>query len=599
MRQLLDDEIVKIEESNSEKEINFQKNMKMEIKDNNFQDKVEFDGNMSHIDKRNAETYKIINNSTHDEVQFYKNNQNISEEINQEFIHYQGRKENKQDTIIKNGNKHNDLIAKQNILEINSIDRNWQNYPDITKLNKESSRYEFCVYFNSEQSEWINIPIYENNIFTFVNIYPGGDIIPYSEKNLEIYKKIIEGVDPCNFEVGDPLVIYQNEIYNRKYKDQEIVKNPFYDPHKDKGNIIYYVKKLISGNENANVMTIYKNISKIKLNEIIVPYDYLFTTYNQKNRIQDLKNFVKPPINSFCSSGELDFYNPIFQQSFFSYPYLLLYIDEIDGVYDSTSNIINKCFSKVVFSGDWNINHYAPDAIISCPGRLPGFIKLLPLQDVEKEYPQSALGSLSKMTIRLLNPQGEIISPNREEAIIDQVCFLPISENGFDKKCVVIRLKNWVSANTFLTNQIIRITNYNLILTTNDSEVNLGVDYFGKFLNRPNGHTIMNIGHILNDQEIGSSPITLDTNKSGYMNVIFIGGPGYFDDNEGLWKPALDIENKAGEELLSQDLMKYLSSSETRNLCYGNLININMQMHLSFTISTLENNIKKIESQII
>ena len=203
------------------------------------------------------------------------------------------------------------------------------------------------------------------------------------------------------------------------------------------------------------------------------------------------------------------------------------------------------------------------------------------------------------MTIRLLNPQGSIINSNMDVSIIDQACYLPLGEDKFDKRCIIIRTKNWVAANMFLVNQIIKISRFNIALKSNNQNTNIGINHFSDFLNRENGHTIVNIGYIDNDKEIGISPITLDSNKSGYINVIFIYSPGYLKEETGEWISSLNLDNQQGEELISDDLLFYLSSPELRGMSYGKMINISMQTSLSFTVETLEADSHIIKSQII
>ena len=583
----IDNEIKKIENID-EKDVS-QNNTK-----NNFQNN--FKGDLSQIDKRNAESYQIINEGEHDEINFYRNNEKISEDKKGEYYNYQNRESHKENTVINNDLQN--ISEKKNLLEISSLDRNWENYPDITKINKNSSRYNFTVNFNASQNEWINIPIYENNPFTFLNIFPDGNVIPYSESNIEIYRNIINN-SKVDIEVGDPLIIYQNEIYNKEYKDKEIVRNPFYNPEKDKGQIIYYVKKMVSGNRNANIMTIYKNVTKIELNHIVLPYDYMFTSYTSKTGDFASKiPLVDGPINSICKSESI--VNAIFQQSTFSHPYLLLHIEEVDGIYDATSNMVEKSFCKITIFREWSVNVYAPNSTLACPGRLPGFVILKPTSDNGKEYKQSALASLNKFTIRILNPQGKVISTNNEVAIIEQIAFLPVSENKFDRKCLVIKSKNWLAANTFLVNHIIKISNYQLMCHSKDSKINIGIDLLSEFINRDEGHTIINIGHINNKKNIGESPIILDTNTNGYFNVIFIYSDGYFDEDHGIYIPSLgNTDNLESREIISDELMEYLILPELKGNNYGKVINLSMQTNISFTITNLESNSKIIKSQII
>ena len=588
MSSIIEDEVVNRENK---------KNLNMEISEKTVFEK-NYDGNLSQMDERNSETYSIINNNENDNVEFYKQNQNISESINQDFYNYQERKSKKEDTVVNN--KQFESEEKVNLLEITSFSRNWQNYPDICKLNNKSTRYDFCVNFNPAINEWVNIPIYENNIFTFLSIYPQGNLINYSESNLEIYQQIINGEDKvCNFDIKDPLIIYQEKISNKDFSDKDIVRNPFYDENKSKGEILYYVKKMISGNLGASVMNIYKNVSKIKLNSVTVPYDYLFTFLNIP--INKEKTLIKSPLeNPFCRVNSKDrLLNSTFNQSILSYQYLLLHIEELDGIYNSSEDIIQKCFCKITPRADWSLEDFNPDLNVSCPGRVPGFVVFTPANGEEKIFPQSALASLNKLTIKLLSPQGEIINFNRDTAIIEQICYLPYNKNDYDKRFLIIRTKNWLPCNMFLVNNIIQISNYNFLMHNEDSKIDIAVNYLSEFLNRKEGHTIINFGYIDNKKNLGVDALTIDSNKDGYINLLIIESNGYFDEENGEWNVSLGIDNKEGEELVTQEFMEYLANPETRGLNYGKLINLSMQINLSFEVTTLENKISKIESNII
>ena len=75
--------------------------------------------------------------------------------------------------------------------------------------------------------------------------------------------------------------------------------------------------------------------------------------------------------------------------------------------------------------------------------------------------------------------------------------------------------------------------------------------------------------------------------------------PGYLKEETGEWIPSLNLDNQQGEELISDDLLFYLSSPELRGMSYGKMINISMQTSLSFTVETLEADSHIIKSQII
>jgi len=181
-----------INDKQNHENIKFQHNLKMEISNENINDDTQqFD--LSQMDERNLETHKIRNNSEYDNHKFHKEIKDISENLQEKFMNSQESKINNEDFIIK-GNF--EPYARKHYLEINSISRNWQNLPDISKLNKQNNRYNFNVNFNPSVNEWINIPVYENNIFTFENIYT--NMIPDDDIYLKTYTKIIKGKQKIN-----------------------------------------------------------------------------------------------------------------------------------------------------------------------------------------------------------------------------------------------------------------------------------------------------------------------------------------------------------------------------------------------------------------
>jgi len=601
-------EIEKRNHNLQQSEILFKKNMTKELNQtelNPNQNSITLsnESTLSQSDKRNQDLFNIITQSTPDETEFHKTNQKISSELkNQLNESFQNSNINQDEFLIND--QHFEKALKKNYLEISSINRNWINYPDIFKTNKTSTRYNFTVNFNPAPNEWINIPIYENNIFTFINLYPNGNILEYDDENKILYKKLLNSkekknkINICNLK--DPLFKYQEENYDHIFNDKDIIYNPFYDKKKQKGNILFFAKKKITGTSPPYVMTIYKNIYKIKLKSLIIPYDYLFTFNNRESDYCfKNKNLLKKPINHHCKNINNTPITQIYQQSLFSYPYLLIHIEELDGIYNSTSNSINKCFSKVTYLNDWTSNVFKTDINSSIPGRLPGFVMLRPDPDEEKLYPQSALANIKKLTIRILNPQGELLNVNTDNAFITQICYLPLSNGSYDKRCLIIKTKNWLPSNMFLINNIIKISLFNILIKSENPNIQLAINYLCQFINRDDGHTIMNIGYIKNNGILAHDPITIDSNHDGYFNVIFIQSNGYFDEENGIWIPTLGIDNKNGYELINTDFMNYLINPNISNYTYGKLINLNMQCDLSFEISTLESDIRKIKSNLV
>ena len=82
-----------------------------------------------------------------------------------------------------------------------------------------------------------------------------------------------------------------------------------------------------------------------------MPYDYLFTFLNIKNNCKKEKSLISTPLNKMlCNGGKpnKEYNNIVFQQSIFSYPYLILHIEELDGIYNASSDVVTKSFCKIV-----------------------------------------------------------------------------------------------------------------------------------------------------------------------------------------------------------------------------------------------------------
>ena len=119
------------------------------------------------------------------------------------------------------------------------------------------------------------------------------------------------------------------------------------------------------------------------------------------------------------------------------------------------------------------------------------------------------------------------------------------------------------------------------------------------FINRDEGHTILNVGYIPKDSVLGEDEIFFDKNKDGYINLIFIQSEGYFDDIEGEWVTKLGDNTNECKELVSYGFMEYLARPELKDYTCGKLINLNMQINISFNITTIENDSTQIKSNII
>ena len=153
---------------------------------------------------------------------------------------------------------------------------------------ENENRYEYSVYFSPANNQWERIPIYENN-----------ETIPQNHQQYD------------NGELGD--------INNSGWESADGEKYQKFDPQKPPGNIIGYDTILIKGNNNTKIDNIYKNIYSIELVLANLPIDNIIVPNDDTMNI-----------------------------NIYSFPYLLLNIKEIGGLYSSTNNKISNCFCKLM-----------------------------------------------------------------------------------------------------------------------------------------------------------------------------------------------------------------------------------------------------------
>lgn len=298
----------------------------------------------------------------------------------------------------------------------------------------------------------------------------------------------------------------------------------------------------------AGIDTLYRNIVSIEVLKVIFPHDRLSVPFD--NRVYlDLQ----------------------------SYPFLIMDIDEIDGVFHGSNNTLNEAFALLLFDKAFDSDVLTSDQISNTLTTTDtikkrfarqfarGYMSFCPFLFEKKRYFNTPLASLNRLSIRFLRPDGQPISVDKDHLDISAIAHVDVADfeltgtNGFPRvntgKYVRITTSTYFSNRTFRIGDVIKIRNYTLN-TSDGDELK-----FQHFINRTEGHVIINL-----DQEF-----TGTSKNEGYINNIYIAPPGEVSATTG----ALDTST-------------HYAPTPADVSAYGTLINASMQVHITFKIVTRE-----------
>ena len=258
-----------------------------------------------------------------------------------------------------------------------------------------------------------------------------------------------------------------------------------------------------STQENAGVTAIFKNIVSVELINAMMPLD----------------------------SSPLLFDNRIYLSTH-RHPYLLLQIDELDGVFRSTNSASDKVFSQMIFDKEFNTDVLSSDYIGSDVAPTPdtrfssqfkrGYLRYIPAFFEKKNYGSNPIASLNRMTIKITDLYGNLI--NEENDTLEVTAITAVTVGAFELTATLGFPASNVSAHKYIrlttdkyfNNRLFRIGD-----TIRFSSVSSDNTTMDDFLNRESGHVIINLTAETN---------TATGNKS-YINQIYISPPGNLDSS--------------------------------------------------------------------
>lgn len=271
----------------------------------------------------------------------------------------------------------------------------------------------------------------------------------------------------------------------------------------------------------------YRNIKTIKTSRVIIPMEIA--------EAASIINIPKP------------YYNYDFR---FSFPYIMMNIEEFGDVYDGTNDNVRRCFCQLVFDKCYK----APN------GR--GYLILAPMQHEIKTFHPTPLPSFTKMTISLRRPNGELFNDSKDEYKIFKVEY-----ELYNKQYLKIVTDKYFDKNEFYKGDTVILKGYTI---DNDLNTSPSIDPYAAqalmdFVNNPAGHEILEMGQ---------------ANDSGFYRNFYINAPGKFDTALGLF--AVDAPLITNLNIFND---RFDFASWTAN--NGSILNSSLQCAITFKVQTV------------
>ena len=278
-----------------------------------------------------------------------------------------------------------------------------------------------------------------------------------------------------------------------------------------------------SANDNS-IQHRYKNIKSLSVKRIIIP--------------QEIRE------SSSINNVPKSYYNFSFN---FNFPYIFLQIDEFDNVYDGTSETVRKGFTQMIVDKCY----YAPN------GR--GYLVLQSMQD-EKKIFQTPLSELSRLSISLRKPNGELFNDS-----VDDLKIFKVEYELMNRQYLKIVTNKFFDKNEFYKGDTVVLRDYALVLLSQTMTTS-AMRTLENYINRTQGHEVIELGQ---------------ANDSGYYRNFYIKAPGTFDESCGTF-----VVDAALIDCLNayNDAYNFIANPNTTN---GMMLNMALQCVFSFKIEQI------------
>ena len=331
----------------------------------------------------------------------------------------------------------------------------------------------------------------------------------------------------------------------------------------------FKVKFDADSNSGASISTLYKNVISVELINVYIPQDPIIIPFDNRFYLDALH-----------------------------YPYLLLEIDELDGVFRGSNTALENSFSQLIFDKEHSSQILSTDYIADTTegtsgviataegltiGKIKfekqyqrGYYRFIPSFFEKKQYINAPLSSLKSMSIKINNPNGDLLNEENDVLTINTVEFEGVSSSlellpskGFTTNDNALQYLKIITSTSFYNKQFkigdrIKITG---VEHKTDSNIT-------NFIVRQKGHIIINL-----EKEVLTN--NGSDNKS-FINTIYISPTDSKD---------VGSDFSTGTDQFKED-SDYTNAG--KEIPIKKIINMSLQTNLLFKIVTREVDVKTV-----
>jgi hypothetical protein len=306
----------------------------------------------------------------------------------------------------------------------------------------------------------------------------------------------------------------------------------------------------------------FKNITRIELVKTILPIEGIDII---QTATQD--------------ASENPVYSTALNVNILSFPYLNVYIPELDTNGFGTDTFLNQAFASLQYDANW-----VSDTSMASKG---GYLAMIPkFLKCQKVYTPTPLSTLRKMTISIQRPDGCLVSNSQDTQDVANIVSSywlsasgssgwTVSGTNYDSATGVylwINTGNWFSR--FEVNQGDRIQIKGMSFPAAYAGNEAAKNDLISFLERPEGHVVVQIAYQSTATAVIDGP-----NSVGYANYIIIRSR-MSDPTKG--STTVDTFGKLGSTA-NNTFLNTLTSTDGAT---GRLINLSHQTTLVFRVIT-------------
>ncbi len=234
----------------------------------------------------------------------------------------------------------------------------------------------------------------------------------------------------------------------------------------------------------------------------------------------------------------------------FAFQYLVLLLDDFDGLMDGTNELLRRAFCVFVYDQDYK----APN------GR--GYVMLKPAQGERKTF-HTPVGSLRDLNISLVRPNGVLFNSSQDDMATSYLQYE--TQNPLMIKVVV---DQYFDRNDFWPGDMVRITGMAIAPLAQPPDA-AGLTALLAYLNRGEGHEVIQLG---------------STNAQGFINSFYVLAPAQLDTANGV--VVVDTASIAAVASLGAGAGDATATSRVTSP--GRLMNMSLQAVLTMKLGCIE-----------